>query len=84
MTLAYARIYMYKIKIDYSNYLYQSDTDSAVLTKPLPDHMVGDKLGQFKLEYKIKKGVFLCPKVQGLILEDGKEINATTKKVKKL
>lgn len=52
----------------------EGDTDSFVLSKPLPKYMVGDKLGQFKLEYKIDKGVFLCPKVYGLKLEDGREI----------
>lgn len=37
--------------------LYYSDTDSAVVDKQLPDYMVGTGLGQFKLEYTIKKAV---------------------------
>lgn len=36
--------------------------------------MVGSDLGQFKLEYSFKKGVFLAPKVYGLLLEDGTEV----------
>ena len=74
ITSAYARIFMSKVKMDYGNYLYYSDTDSAVTSTPLPEHMVGDSLGQFKLEHKIQKGVFLCPKVYGLLLEDGTEV----------
>lgn len=74
ITSAYARIFMSHIKVKFSDYLYYSDTDSAVTSIPLPDHMVGDGLGQFKLEHKFKKGIFLCPKVYGLHLEDGTEI----------
>ena len=42
---------------------YYTDTDSSILDTPLPDHMIGKGLGQFKLEYVIKKAVFLAPKV---------------------
>jgi len=45
MTTAYARIYMSEFKIKYADHLYYSDTDSIVLSCPLPDHLVGDKLG---------------------------------------
>jgi len=71
ITAAYARMFMSSIKMEYADSLYYSDTDSFVLSKALPEYMVGDKLGQFKLEYKIIKGIFLCPKVYGLQLEDG-------------
>jgi hypothetical protein len=54
--------------------LFYSDTDSAVIDRPLPDHMVGGALGQLKLEYIADKAVFLAPKVYGLVTEDGKEI----------
>jgi len=54
--------------------LYYSDTDSWVTDTPLPDYMVGPKLGQFKLEHVISKGVFLAPKVYGFIGTDGNEI----------
>jgi hypothetical protein len=36
--------------------------------------MIGNNLGQFKLEHVIKKAVFLAPKVYALITEDGQEI----------
>jgi hypothetical protein len=71
---AYARIHMsqYKNNPDYK--LYYSDTDSIVINKPLPDHLVGTGLGKLKLEHIITKAVFLAPKVYALITEDGKEI----------
>ena len=36
--------------------------------------MVGEALGQFKLEYIVKRAVFLAPKVYALITESGDEI----------
>jgi len=69
-TTAYSRMLMAEYKIKYSSNLYYSDTDSLVLDCLLPDHMVGDQLGQFKLEYEIKEGVFLGPKVYGLRFHD--------------
>ena len=54
--------------------LYYSDTDSAVTDKPLPDSMIGSKLGQVKLEHSINRAVFLAPKVYGLVDVDGNEI----------
>ena len=54
--------------------LYYSDTDSAVTDKPLPDSMIGSKLGQVKLEHSINRAVFLAPKVYGLVDIDGNEI----------
>ena len=74
MTSAYARIHMSDIKMSYGEHLHYTDTDSAVTSIPLPEKMVGNALGQFKLEHSFKKGVFLCPKVYGLILEDGSEV----------
>jgi hypothetical protein len=65
-TTAYARMHMAKFKMDYANNLYYSDTDSLVLDCPLPDHLVGSDLGQFKLEREVSEGVFLAPKVYGL------------------
>ena len=41
---------------------------------PLPEFVVGTELGQFKLEYVIKKAVFLAPKVYAFITEDGQEV----------
>ena len=54
--------------------LYYSDTDSAVTDAPLPDIMVGDGLGMFKLEHVIQRAVFLAPKVYGFITTEGEEI----------
>jgi hypothetical protein len=71
---AYARIHMSYFKNNPDFKLYYSDTDSAITNKPIPNEMVGKELGQMKLEYKIKKAVFLAPKVYGLITDTGEEI----------
>jgi len=73
-TTAYARMFMAKYKIDYKDNLYYSDTDSLVLDCPLPEELVGTGLGQFKLEYKAKEGIFLAPKVYALKLEGDTDI----------
>lgn len=39
-----------------------SDTDSAVLPYPLPNHQVGVELGQMKLEHEITEGIFIIKK----------------------
>ena len=49
-------------------------TDSIVIDTQLPNEFVGNALGQLKLEYIIKKAVFLAPKVYGLITNEGVEI----------
>jgi hypothetical protein len=36
--------------------------------------IIGNELGQMKLEYIATKGVFISPKVYGLTLEDGSSI----------
>jgi len=72
-TTAYARMYMAKFKIKYQSFLYYSDTDSLVLSCPLPEHLVGNEIGQFKaggIEYMIKEGIFLGAKLYALRLED--------------
>jgi DNA polymerase type B, organellar and viral len=72
---AYARIHMSQFKNNPNFILYYSDTDSIYVDKPLPDHLVDSKiLGKLKLEYIIKKGIFLSPKVYYLETEDGKVI----------
>ena len=68
---AYARIHMSYFKNNPSFNLYYSDTDSAVIDAPLPDFMVGNALGQMKLEHTISKAVFLAPKAYGLVTTDG-------------
>lgn len=64
---AYARIFMSQFKNNPNYNLYYSDTDSIVIDTQLPNEFVGNALGQLKLEYIIKKAVFLAPKVYGLI-----------------
>lgn len=62
---AYARIYMSKVKEDILNKggnIYYTDTDSIVTDMPLDSNLVGDGLGKFKLEYKIKQGYYISNK----------------------
>ena len=54
--------------------LFYTDTDSIVITKPLPDYLVGNKLGQFKLEYEINQAVFLAPKVYAFTTKDDQKV----------
>jgi hypothetical protein len=54
--------------------LYYSDTDSFAIDRPLPSFLVGEALGQLKLENVVERAVFLAPKVYGLITEDNREI----------
>jgi hypothetical protein len=71
---AYARIYINKIKLlilKLGGKLYYSDTDSIVTDIELPEELVGKDLGQFKLEYIVKKAIFITSKTYMLELEDG-------------
>lgn len=55
--------------------IYYMDTDCLVVDKPLPDWLVSPtELGKLKLEYIIKEGVFLAPKVYAIKTNDGKVI----------
>jgi len=69
-----ARIHMSYFKNNTNFNLYYSDTDSAVIDQPLPLEMVGNKIGQVKLEHIINEAVFLAPKVYGFVNVDGVEI----------
>jgi len=69
-----ARMWMTTIKNNPLFNLFYSDTDSIVIDKPLPSYMVGKELGQFKLEYILKRAVFLAPKVYGFITTDNEEV----------
>lgn len=74
---SYARIYMNKIKLlilSLGGKIYYMDTDSIVTDIELPKNLIGGKLGQFKLEYKIKKGYFISSKTYCLVLDDGSEV----------
>ena len=72
---SYARILIAKHKLDILNRggeLYYSDTDSIVTNIELPNDVVSKtELGKFKLEYKVKKGIFMSGKTNCLVLEDG-------------
>lgn len=71
---AYARVYMNTIKLRILNEggsIYYMDTDSIVTNILLPDHLLGDELGQFKREHKIKKAYFISSKTYCLELYDG-------------
>ena len=70
---AYSRIQMSKYKNIPKNRLFYTDTDSAVMEFPLPEYLVGNKLGKFVLEKEYAEFIGLAPKVYGGILTDGTE-----------
>lgn len=61
---AYARVHISQFKNNPDFILYYTDTDSIYIDRPLPDHLVNDKiLGKMKLENIVEKAIFLSPKV---------------------
>jgi hypothetical protein len=71
---AYGRVFMSQFKNNPDiNNLY-GDTDSLHTDKPLPDYLVGNELGKFKLEHVFKEVVYLAPKVYAGITTDGEYI----------
>ena len=81
MITSYARICINKFKLDILNKggsIYYSDTDSIVLDKNYLDpSWIGDKIGQFKLEYIIKEAYFISNKTYCLILNNDEAIIKT-------
>jgi len=73
-TTAYATIFMHKFLNLTNNKCIYSDTDSIFLKKPLEDKYIGNGLGQFKFEGKIKKGYFISPKLYCLITDNGETL----------
>lgn len=75
---SYANIYMSKIKLlikSLGGSIYYMDTDSIVTNIELPEHLIGNKLGQFKAEYlNIKRAYFITSKTYCLITKDDKVI----------
>jgi len=71
---SYARMIINEYKNIPGNPCIMSDTDSAVLTKPLSDHLVGNGLGQMKLVHKIKTGIFIRKKLYYILDSNNKEI----------
>ena len=63
MIASFARASINPFKNLEGNIAIASNTDSLILKSPLPADVVGDKLGQFKLESKFINGVFVKPKL---------------------
>jgi|SRR3982750_887170 hypothetical protein len=62
----------FKNNQDYS--LFYSDYDSIYIDKELPSKFISNtELGKLKLESICTKGVFLAPKVYGLLDQDGNQ-----------
>lgn len=54
---------------------FYTDTDSTILGSPLPeDETSSTELGKFKLEHRLKKGIFLAPKSYALETEEDVDI----------
>jgi DNA polymerase elongation subunit (family B) len=74
---AYARMYMFSIiykLVDLGIEVYYMDTDSITINGKLPNELVGNKLGLFKLEHEISHAYFISPKLYALETFDGKSI----------
>jgi DNA polymerase type B, organellar and viral len=73
---AYGRIEMFKYKTLPGYKIYYTDTDSIFTNKPLPNHLIGNDLGQMKNELntlntlKIDKAYFLGNKKYGFQYTD--------------
>ena len=72
---SYARAFMSKFKNNNNFKLYYSDTDSIFIDKELPSNLIGNEIGQFKLEYIFSEGVFLGPKIYCGVTDSGKYIS---------
>jgi len=78
MINSYARIYMNKIKLDlldHKMHIYYMDTDSLVIDAQAfyylnNQELIGNKLGQFKLENNINKAYFISNKTYCFSLND--------------
>jgi DNA polymerase elongation subunit (family B) len=74
---AYSRMFMFETiykMIDQGATIYYMDTDSIVIDKPIPEELIGNDIGQFKLEHKIKEGYFIAPKLYAFKTLDNEEI----------
>jgi len=75
---AYSRVELCKAAhyIEKNNgQVYYCDTDSIVTDIPLPADIVHDKeYGKWKLERKVKHGLFILPKLYAEVSDDGEEI----------
>lgn len=57
---------------------YNTDTDSLFTDVPLPEELVGDKIGQFKLEMVASESYVISPKLYYLENENKIVIKART------
>lgn len=71
---AYSRIFMSEYLADPNLDVLYTDTDSIYTTTPLPDALINNELGGWKLEEEFKEAVFIAPKVYGGKTIDGREI----------
>ena len=71
---SYARMIINDYKNIPGNPCIMSDTDSVVLNYPLPDNLVGNELGQMKLEHEVKEGIFIRKKLYCILNSNNKEI----------
>jgi len=77
-TTAYSRIELLKTMLNAekkNNQVYYCDTDSIVCKKELPEKICDEiEYGKWKLERKVKEGLYLLPKLYAEIGEDGNEL----------
>jgi len=71
---SYARIIINEYKNIPGNTCIMSDTDSVVLTKPLPNNLISKELGKIKLEQEIKEGIFIKKKLYCILNSQNQEI----------
>lgn len=71
---SYSRIFMSQYLSNPDLKILYTDTDSIYTQEKLPNSVVNNELGGWKLEQTFKEVVFIAPKVYGGITNDGKEI----------
>lgn len=71
---AYGRIAMNKFKNITNNVYLGGDTDSIIMSKPIPSKFTGDALGLFKLKYIIIEAFLYAKKAYMLVTIDNKQI----------
>jgi hypothetical protein len=82
---SYARMFINEYKNIPGNPCIMSDTDSAVLPYKINDNLVGKEIGQMKLEYIIKNGIFIRKKLYAIKTKDNQTIiKASGAKAKEL
>nr|YP_009498209.1 hypothetical protein [Lactarius deliciosus]AWX52995.1 hypothetical protein [Lactarius deliciosus] len=74
---AYARMYMFKTiykLIELGIEVFYMDTDSLVVNQVIPEELIGNNLGLFKLEHDVAQGFFISPKLYALRTTNGELI----------